>query len=74
LIEHDRFVKNRFQLAPFGVLPGKLQTERSIFEVSKNYNLGFEFCERPGGGRLIEDLFFRRFCFGARDFVDVVGI
>ena len=48
-----------FQLTPLGVLPGKLQAERAIFEVLQNCDLGFEFGERLRGGRLIEDLLLR---------------
>ena len=73
-IEHDRFVEDRLQLAPFRVLAGQLQAQRAIFEVRQNGDFGFKFGERLRGGRLIEDLLFGRLGFLARGLVDLVGI
>ena len=73
-IEHDRFVEDRLQLAPLGVLPGKLQAQRASFEVRQNCDLGFEFGERLRGRRLIENLLLRPPLLRRRNFVDVVGV
>ena len=45
-IEHDRFIKDRLQLTPLRVLPGKLQAQRASFEVGQNRYLRLKFGER----------------------------
>ena len=73
-IEHDRLVEDRFELAPFGVLTGELQSERARLKIPEDDDLRFELGQRLRGRRLIDDLLLGFLGFLARRLVEIVRI